>query len=151
MPRSSCHKGRQAGRAVRSTGLVTASARGAARVTEDAPRSSRAAARSSDNHVAANNCTGISADASLTECAAMMTAMISQCASLLVKTTGMARNVGFQEIKEWLVLGPRAAARASYRRALGRHKPENGGDLAQRTLVPCQDSTHSTSINETRH
>ena len=105
MPRS-CPKYRRAGRAVRSTGLVTASARGAARVTWNAPRSLQAAVRSSDSYVAANHGVAIFADASLIEC---------ECAALLAKTTRMARNVVFEEIEEWLVLRPRAAARSSYR------------------------------------
>jgi hypothetical protein len=152
MLRDPCHKYRQAGRAARSTGLVTASARGAARVTGDAPRSFQAATRFSDNYVAANNCAAIFTAAASTEIAAVMTATISKCAALFARTTRMVRHVGFEEIEEGLELRARAAARASnsYRvRRDGARRLANDRDLAQQTLVPCPDSTHPTSIDET--
>jgi hypothetical protein len=120
-------------------------------VTEEASRSSQAAARSTDNFVAANNCAAIFADALLTECAAVMTATISQCGASLAKTTHMARHAGFEEIEDLLVLAPRVAARAAYRSGVPwecARRMSNGRDLAERTLVPCRDSAHPTSIDE---
>jgi len=147
MPRS-CPTYRQAGRAVRSAGLVTASARGAARVTWNAPRSLQGAARSSDSHVAANNGPTIFADASLIECAAAMIATIPKPTAPLAKTTHMARHTGFEECEEWLVPRPRVAASAAYIEVARPGRARDGwrmaGILAKRTVLPGRDSAHPT-------
>ena len=136
MPRS-CPKYLWAGRAVRSTGLATASARGAARVTEDASRSSQAAARATDGSVVANNGAAVFADVSLTERAAVMAATISICAARLAKPTHMARRAGFEEIEEWLMLGPSVAARVAYRSGVpweGARPMVDAGDFGRADL-----------------
>ena len=126
-----CHKYRQAERAVRSTGLVTASARGAARVTGDAPRSLEAAAHSPDNSVGANICVALLSATTfsnfiLIEFAAVITATISNLAGLLAKAIGRACNAGFDKTEQWLSLSqarPRArpAEGASFRPESTRH------------------------------
>jgi hypothetical protein len=88
-----CHKCRQAERAVRSTGLVTASARGAARVTGDAPRSLEAVVHSPDNSVGARICatllcTTTFSNVLVIEFAAMVIATISDLAGLPAKAIG---------------------------------------------------------------
>jgi hypothetical protein len=106
-------------------------------VTEDASRSSQAAARATDGSVAANYGATVFADVSLTECAAVMTATISICAARLAKTTQMARHAGFEEIEEWLVLGPSVAARMAYRSGVsweGARPMADAGDFGRAGL-----------------
>lgn len=109
-----CHRYRQAERAVRSTGLVTASARGAARGTGNAPHSLEAAVHCPDNSVGANICAVLSAtnfsNVILIEFAAVVTATTSMLAGLLAKAIGRAWNAGFGETEQWLELEPSAAA-----------------------------------------
>jgi hypothetical protein len=106
------------------------------------------AARSGDNYAAANNCAAIFTDSASIELVAVIAAMISRCAALLVKTT---RHVGFAEIEERLELRARAAARVSNSYSVPRdsaRRMANDRDSAQRTLVPCRDSIRPTRIEE---
>lgn len=152
-----CHKYRQAERAVRSTGLVTASARGAAHVTGDAPRSLDAVAHSPDNPVGAKICaaflsTTTFSNALLIEFAAVITATISTLAGLLAKAIGRACNAGIDKTEQWLELEASAAAQTScgYRvpRDGARHMA-NDRNVGQRILAPAKGA--SFRPESTRH
>jgi hypothetical protein len=147
---SPCHNG-QPGRAVRSTGLVTAAARGAACATGDAPRSLQATARSNDNYLAANDARDIATDVSPFEFAAAMTAANSRCTALLA--TRVARNAGLRKSTSGQCLGqrqPPARPIAMARPATARDGWPATQILAQATLAHCRGSALPTRIDATR-
>ena len=154
-----CQKSRQAERAVRSTGLVTASACGAVRVTGDVPRSLEAAAHSRDNSVGAKICAALLSTTTfsnvlLIEFAAVITATISDLADLLAKAIGRACNADFDKTEQWLELEPSAATQTSYGYRVPWDRARRMANLkgvGQGILVSCRGSVLPTRIDETQH